>query len=290
MEVVETIQAHSLAARCLLVSVSIAAWSGRKYDRVASVLLESEHNAEAGRARVNKLLIRAEALQPVTRAANAIRMMVYDNTLPWADNGERIIAASHYLGLANKLRPLIEDFNAQADALAAEYAAERERARFELNKLFRASDYPAEIRSRYHVRVSVMPIADSSDMRLEIPESVQEAVRLSVEETLQTRQREAMETLWGTLGTSLVAIRDRLAEKDARFKTALIENFHGLIDRLGALNIVGDPQVDALQMRVRDSLGTFDIGELRSDPAQREAFVEKADEIIDTFQAMWGKA
>ena len=85
-DVIQTIDQYSIARRCLLVSLTISAWSGRKFDRAASTAVEQENSTAEGRARVNKLLVRPEVLLPVNRAANALRNAVYEGTLPWADN------------------------------------------------------------------------------------------------------------------------------------------------------------------------------------------------------------
>lgn len=287
-DVIQTIDQYSIARRCLLVSLTISAWSGRKFDRAASTAVEQENSTAEGRARVNKLLVRPEVLLPVNRAANALRNAVYEGTLPWADSGDRIVTAAAYPALAMRLGPLVTAFHNAADALEAEYRVERERARFDLNALFKESDYPAQVRDKFHARITVMPIPDTQDLRLDLPDLVKAAIQESVTESIEERQQQAMRLLWETLGTSLVAIRDRLADSEPRFKTALITNFYDLVDRLGALNIGGDPQIAALQQQARSSLGTFDPAELRSDPAQRVEFVEQADTLIDTFKSMWG--
>lgn len=290
MSIESTISDYNVASRGILINVSVSQWTGRKFDRAASTAVEQDNASEHGRARVNKLLISAAALQPVSQAATAIRTYVYQNSLPWSDGGDRIMVAGHFIEFSKEFNRLKDEFNQAVDDLVAAYDSEVEAAKFALNALYKDSDYPTadEIRRKFEVRIAVTPVADVGDFRASLPDEAMDLIREQISETMQERQHTAMQELWSALGESLVSIRDRLADDAPRFKSALLENFVGMVDRLGALNIGGDPRVIEMQDQLKKTLCGYDTKDLRKDALARKAYVADADAIIDQFSGMWG--
>ena len=281
---------QDITQHALLINLTISQWSGRKFDKQASTDVEAEADASAGRARVNKLLISKEALLPTQQAAAALRNMVYTQTLPWGDNGDRVLLAENFFDFSNGLRGLKDAFEAAADQLARDYYAEKERARFELNALFKESDYPAadDIRKKFGVKFAVRPLPSADDFRVTLPADQLAEIRAEMEESLNATKEAAMRGVWESIGTMLCEVRNRMAEPEPRFRRALIDNLVDLTDRLAILNIAGDRQLAELRSELRRCVTVYDAEDLRGDKAVREAFVSEADVIIRDFGAMWG--
>lgn len=276
-----------IAQRAMIVSVSISQWSGRKLDREASDGVSVSTGSQSGRARVNKLLIRKEALLPAQQQAGVIRRYVYDNTVPWGDNGDRALLAAHYLTFTQGLGDLIAEFDRRVEDLVREYDAEVERARFELNALFRESDYPdvEQVRRAFRVETSVRPMADSSHMILDALEpEVLDEVREKVEADLRSTELDAMKGVWQSVIEQVEAVRDRMTEDKPRFKRSLVDNLTDLTDRLALLNVAGDPELDRLQAEMQRSLTNFDAEDLRKSGEARKEFVSEADRILGSFR------
>lgn len=265
----------------MIVGVSIRQWSGRKLDRAASDEVAQSKGSQSGRARVNKMLIRKEALLPVQQAAAAIRDHVYRNTVPWGDNGDRALLAAHYLDFMQRFTRLREEFEQRVEELLAEYDREVSIAEFELNELFNPNDYPTkdQIRRAFGVEWSVRPMSDSSHLVLDLEDEVLDEVREKVEADLRSVSDEAMRSVWESVHDQLKELRNRMAEEKPRFKSALVDNFHDLVDRLSALNITGDPELDRLRGEIKQTLSTFDADDLRK-PEARKQFVSEADKIL----------
>lgn len=276
----------SIARRTLVVNVTVSQWSGRKLDKAASDEVTASKGSKAGRARLNKLLIRKEALTPVQAAARAIRDYVAENSVPWGNGGERAILAANYLDFTQRLGELIREFKDEANQLADDYTKEVERARFELNALFNPDDYPSEdyVRNAFDVKVGVRPMVTGENLIVDdLDESMLADIRQQVERDLAETESDAMKGVWQSIIGMVKEMRDRMAAEKPRFRRALVDNFIDLTDRLSRLNVSGDPELERLREELRQSLTGFSADDLRKDADTRKEFVTEADRILAGF-------
>ena len=89
-------------------------------------------------------------------------------TLPWDDNGYRVLPSAAYMDHAEKMRELSNRFIPAVDALAREFGNLVEQAKVRLGGLFRPEDYPApdELRSKFSFETKVMPLPDAGNFRV----------------------------------------------------------------------------------------------------------------------------
>ena len=80
----------------MLVSLRITAWSGRLYDRQASNHVAVHHDASASAGRYNKRLLPKAAFASMTATMSQIRKTHYEQTLPWDDQGSRLLTVANY--------------------------------------------------------------------------------------------------------------------------------------------------------------------------------------------------
>ena len=91
-------------------------------------------------------------------------------TLPWDDNGYRVLPAAVYLEHAEKLREYSRKFTAAIDVFAAQFDQLVIESRSRLGSLFRPEDYPTskEIRDKFAFETEVMPLPDGDDFRVNL--------------------------------------------------------------------------------------------------------------------------
>ena len=80
----------------VLVSLRISAWSGRLYDRKASNHVAVHHEASASAGRYNKCLLPKAAFAAHTATMSKARSSHYEQTLPWDDQGSRLLTVANY--------------------------------------------------------------------------------------------------------------------------------------------------------------------------------------------------
>ena len=86
----------NLTDDAMQISVRITAWSGRLYDRQASNHVAVHHDAAASAGRYNKCLLPKTAFAALTATVSACRTAHYAQTLPWDDQGSRLLTVSNY--------------------------------------------------------------------------------------------------------------------------------------------------------------------------------------------------
>ena len=86
----------NLSDDAMQVSLRITAWSGRLYDRQASNHVAVHHDASASAGRYNKRLLPKAAFAALTATMSAIRTAHYENSLPWDDQGLRLLTVANY--------------------------------------------------------------------------------------------------------------------------------------------------------------------------------------------------
>lgn len=87
----------SLSSRAMLCSLSISVWSARKHDPEALEEIAALHGARADAGQYNKLLFPKKALEEIHKIISEARQAHYFITLPWGDDGYRVLPAASYI-------------------------------------------------------------------------------------------------------------------------------------------------------------------------------------------------
>lgn len=256
----------------LVVNLSISMWAGHKLDKAKTSEVNYNANAESDASRVNKHLVSKASMAAIVRAAGAMRQYVYRVTLPWGDNGDRLIGASGYMAFVEEFARLKQQFNeAVEEFIGVQYPAERARAQFRMGDMFVASDYPEPetLRRKFGVTLDVHGVPAATDLRAQLREEDIQHLRAEIENHNAAKLRTAMQTLWQRLFDTVSHFADRMQE-DEKFKDATVRNLHRLLAEVPALNISGDPALDELCDDLRAKLSGLEAATLRTSPTARE--------------------
>lgn len=284
----------SIHTRAMLAQVSVSAWTARRYDRTVTDAVNREHAASRDAGRYNKHLLggkeAAETLNEVTAAASALRNLHYSQTLPWADEGWRLLPTENWLSYTEKLRPALARFETAVAAFVAEYPALRENAKVLLNGMYREEDYPApsEVASKFGVSVDYQPIPSTGDLRVSLPQAQVEEIERKIAERVERATAEAMKDAWGRLEGVVKCVRDRLSDPKAVFRDSLIGNVVEMTDVLARLNVTGDAALEATRRRVASQIASLDPEDLRKDKRARKSAADQAQSILDAMADIYG--
>src|SRR5712692_7711990 len=105
----------------MLCTVSISAWSGYKYDREAYEEIAEIHGADKDSGRFNKRLVPRKDLKEITQIIGLGRRDHEFVTLPWSDNGFRVLPATAYMDHTETMRVHSAEFKAAVSRLVAGY-------------------------------------------------------------------------------------------------------------------------------------------------------------------------
>ena len=160
-----------ITERAMLAAVHISIWTAVKHDRKVSRDVADQHGAHQGAGRYNKQLLRgADKLDELRTLAGQIRQYFYKITLPWSDEGFRLLPSNFYFDLMARMREFEAGFEQGVESFLGVYPQYIEQVRPELNGLFREEDYPARGKAAEEVRRQARSAAHPVWRRLPRPD------------------------------------------------------------------------------------------------------------------------
>lgn len=282
----------NISEKAMLVALSISAWSGRKYDKDATAEVAQNHGTDAGRAgRFNKILVNPSSLKEITSIAGNARNYTMSVTLPWLNDGIRIIPVDIYLEYTQRMSTYRSEFNAAVDKLLVEYDALVKQARLDLNGLFKESDYPSpeSIRRKHAFNVRVFNLPDSGDFRVALSESEFQSTKQEIEQNLAEAQENAVRDVFNRVSIRMEHMLKRLKEVESNdgkgIRESMMNNIADLADMLPKLNITGNQEIDAVARQIKQDLATISSDDLRENQSSRIAAAQTARDILNKVSA-----
>ena len=280
-----------LHEKAMLVDISIGQWSMRKYDKKISNEVTESYNAEKDSARINKVLIAVDQSKIISQVVNESRLFHYKNTLPWTDEGRRILPSANFFEYVNELNIKKHKYWRTVEAFWNGYETFKQEAQYALGDMYKESDYPSLdfLRNKYRFKTSFLPIPDANDFRIDLGGAELDRIKLEVEQNLKNAETAAVRDLWDRLHDAIKHIIDRLSEKDAVFRDTLIENVIELSDLLPRLNFTNDTHLEELRKEINQSICTITPESIRNDANLRKATSDKAADIMKKMEGYMGK-
>lgn len=282
-----------LSSKALLVRLTIKKWSATKHDKAVSKQVTDSKHASADAGRFNKRLVEKDALAAIQSIASAARAENYARTLPWSDEGFRILPTVGFIDWAAKMSELEGQFNAAADSFIATYPQAREQARQVLGELFESSDYPEpdDIRAKFDFDLMRTAFPEAADFRADLSENQAQQIRAEMEADARAAFETATRDVWRRIAEGVGHMAEKLAayrpaagkgdRADGVFRDSLVENVRELVDLLPALNIAGDPELTKVAERMRQELCAEDAKTLRESETTRESVAKAAEAICE---------
>jgi hypothetical protein len=275
--------------RAMLAAVHISIWTAVKHDRKVSRDVAQQHGAHEGAGRYNKQLLReAEKLESLRSLSGQIRQYFYTITLPWSDEGYRLLPAHFYFELTAKMREFEQAFTQQVEEFLAVYPSYIEQVRPELNGLFREEDYPSaeKLQNKFGVRLEVLPIPIGEDFRVTLSQEEQSRVAHEIDENVRQSLKRGTEDLWVRLKDVVTHMVERLKEPESRFHASLVTNVFELVDLLPRLNVNQDEELNRFAQEIKDRLCGFTARDLKKNEILRVATANDAALILTEMDAV----
>lgn len=288
----------SIASRAMLVNLTISQWSARKRDKDVTDEVNSQHGATSTAGNYNKHLLPDGALDGIQKAVSTTRNEFLARTLPWQNDGSRIMAADKYFELSAWFQKRRYEFEAEVDKFLANYDVHRNAAQVKLGSMFKDTDYPTreDLKRRFGIDFKVNLIAASDDIRIQMSEDQANEIRQSIEGQIKDATNAAVKEIYDRVRSVAERMVDRLTaykpatakgeKSEGVFKDTLVSNVEELIDIMPALNITGDPKITEMAERMK-ALVQFTPKELREDADARKATATSAQSIIDQLEGMF---
>lgn len=264
-----------LTEKAMLVTLNIKQWTARKYDK--SITDEVNHTHQSQDAgRFNKLLVNKDSLKDIQKAANALRVFHYANTLAWNDDGSRLLPVENYFDYLEKMTVLKNEFDSASRKFVDDYPNIIQEAKIKLNGLFNEREYPSSIADKFDVRYSIMPMPDSSDFRVDV-ENIED-IRKGIQQEINSKVKDAMEDLRDRLKGHLRRMKEVLSNPKSKIHESLFTNLDDLRTLAKKLNVTNDYLVSNLIENSAD-VAEFSVEGVRKNPEKRRELLGLIDSI-----------
>ena len=273
----------NITQKCMIVNIQVGMWLAHKRDKVATEKAVRSAKAENDALSVNKHLVSKEDMKDISASQSAARTHFYERTLPWKDNGDRLLVREFYDDFIQQHSKLEAAFNKAADTFVRNrYPVIRDKAEFRMGETFNKADYPTpkEVRRKFYLKLDIDAISDADDFRVKMSKDTVEHIRSEISEAMEERVARALGGVWERLEETLAHFADRMKSSDTKFKVATIDSLRGLADELPALNFIGDKNLAKITERIQRKLLGFDADHIRQNPKVRRAVAKEAKNIM----------
>lgn len=272
----------SLKDKAMLINLSISMWTNSRMDRRAATEIETAHGAhDAGR--YNKTLVNKVYLDPLAKFAASVRTYHYKRTLPWMDNGTRLLPAVGAMDYFAQIRTFKQTFEQMVDQFVYLYTSQLiTDAQLRLGTLYNQGDYPsaADMRLKFSINTDLQPISEGSDFRISLGEDELHAIQQDIDLKAAQRTAAAQKNAWSRLREVVQNIHTRMTSDKVVIRDSLMDNTRDLLRVLPGLNIQNDPHMQAMCNRISSEL-IHANNRLRASAQLRAEVAEKAVAILE---------
>ena len=280
----------SIASSAMLVEMSISTWTARKLDKKVSTQVDLDNGAKTKVVNANKnLMAGTGVLDTIVKYAANARAWHLSQTLPWTDNGSRLLPMSNFVNYKKQLGELEANYEALVDKFIIAYPNLVSAAAFQLGTLFDRNEYPDEssLKKKFKFTYSFFPVPTAGDFRIDINEEAKAEIMANCNSAYQDRLNNAMREAWSRLHDCLSRMSERLTDNadGSRkiFRDSLVENGVELVTMLKHLNITQDPKLEQARRELQVAIGAHDLDSLRDNSNAREAVKMRVDSILSKF-------
>jgi hypothetical protein len=279
--------AQDLQSKAMLVHYHGAVYSARKHDKAASQDVAINFAADKKAGRYNKALIAREYLKPITSLVAEARMFHYQMTLPWHDDGARILPSAAYHRYNTKMRAWQTEFITLRNDFVKNYQTYVTQAQNYLGNLYDTNDYPDSktIEDKFSFTIKIEPIPSADDFRVNLQSGELDKVKKEIEKRSEEAKETAMADLWNRLYNAVNHMSERLNNPGKVFRNSLVGNTIELCNILPKLNITNDPDLECMRLQIENKLCAADPQTLRDNSHIRREVADDAGEILNAMRA-----
>ena len=276
----------TLRENSILVRLKLSAWTGVICDRKVSDSIDHTYKTFGKAGKYKKFLVAEEEIKKINKRFSAINTFHRYNTVPWLDDGVRILPIDNHLDYMKEIKQLKAKLNDEVDSFCNKYSQLIKDSKMRLGEMFSDSDYPSvsTIRAKYGAELTMFPIPSSEDFRVKVDEESLTTMKQELESKLKMAHAEAMKDVWTRLYDVVKHMSDKLNNRNSKFKNSLVDNISELVEILPKLNLNNDPNLKAFTSDVKNKLTKCDPEDLRTDENERAKVAKEASDIMNKMK------
>ena len=283
----------SLATSASMVELTIGVPTFRKKDKKVEAEAEVSNGAAKGTVSASKKTIISKKHKAIESLRNAIRSEYhYKKTAPWLASGIRLLPNGLLIDYQNTMADFQKEFELLVDDFMEDYSWEIAEAQLKMGQLFDPKLYPPVdvMRKKFYMTVLIIPLPDSGDFRVDIPQQALEDTRQQYDSFYKSQivaiTEDIMQKLHAPLSNMSNMLDYAAEDKPTGFRDTLVQNVLEVVDVMKTCNVAQDPKVEQIRLELRDALIGVTPDTLRNSETQRVNTKEKVDRIIASLPSL----
>lgn len=305
-----------IASAAMIGSLNISVWEARKLDRNTQAEVLANKGAKSRRAAtVSKhLFSECPALEAIKTLRGEARVWFNNATLPWDDNGGRLITTAQYMRVIDQAGKYEQRFNHLIETFKNVYQTEISKQAFEMGALFDRSEYPPanEVQSKFRFGLSVSPVPLAGDFRVDVGNEAAAQLKAQYEKAMEQRVAGAVSDTWQRVKAQVEWVHERMTavlehDPDAveeipttdengtvvrvdikkkrrpKLYDSMLEQGLELCQLLKDLNVTNDPRLEAARRDLEAALTRVDLDSLKESTELQRATKSAMQDILDKF-------
>jgi hypothetical protein len=286
-----------ITTKAMLVSLTIKAWSGAKIDKRVGQDVAAREGADNDAGHYSKKLVAKDALAEIKAISGEARTKHYEYTLPWSQDGARILPSAMHAKYAADMRGLQDRFELAVKGFMNDYEGQIMLAQRRLGSMFVEADYPnpQDIEGKFAWEINVMPIPSGNDFRVSLSQDMTTAIRQDIEAKTGKAVQDATRSLFDRVTKTIAHMAESLEDygeviengkikKINPFRDSVVGNIQELVELLPALNITGDSTLTTVTEEIKNKLLARTAEELRSMPVVRKEVAQHARKVLEDME------
>ena len=272
--------------KAMLSAIHFNGWSARKHDKKASRDIAAQNNASEDAGRYNKTLLKdCEKFDALKTLETRIRQYFYKITLPWSDDGQRILSSDLYYEFMEKMREFASEYRMAVNEFLDVYENYIDDNKPRLGDMHQRTEYPtiAKLKERFDFTYEVLPLPVGGDFRVNFSEEEQARIAQDIDRNSREKLQNGIQDLWFRLHKVVAKMAQTLSDPDKGFHKTLVTNIEDLVEVLPQLNITGDANLTNLTNQVKTQLCQFSAEMLKNDAVTRQYTAQHATNIANTI-------
>jgi len=269
--------APSISSSAMIVDFNASVYTARKKDHKASEEVNYANSADKGIANVSKnLLGNCAELQAIQKFVGNLRNLHYSMTLPWSDNGSRLITTAAFFKYNDDMTRLIDEGWDLVRAFGDVYEWKIMDAQATNGSLWNRDEYLTKdaVMQKFSFRLNYTPLPEAGDFRIDIGNEAMTQIKSKYTAHYTTQIEGAMNDLWHRLYDNLTTLARQLDVNDEgkgnRLYDSVFEQALNLTEMLGTCNVTQDTQMEAMRRRLEDVLHGTNLEQIKNSPTFRE--------------------
>jgi hypothetical protein len=275
----------SLKEKFILVQLKTSHWTARKLSPKVTKEIDEAHNATDSGKFTKNLLI-SKQLEDINSCVGKVRNYHYKMTLPWDDDGQRLLPINDYLDYVAKIEEMKTEHWDLVLKFIKNYPDLRKERKKQLNTLFDEADYPneSELLTKFKIDYKFTPISDASDLRVDISKNEANEIKKNIEAGFNEKISIAKTSIIERAEKAVTAAYEKLSDAKATFRDSLIENISDIVDFIPTVNFDDDEKLIILRKKLKRL--DVPIEPLRKDKTIRKETAKKCKKILKYIKSI----